>query len=204
MAFVQATLQSDLLSVFQSMTDGDDSVFSDGVAQALKNFVNSGTPSTTDAGTIPTGAFTGASTGGTITADDSACAQIIASAFTFMRNNENGGDDYLADKIAEGLQRMTDDAVVTTSVSGTTVPPSPPPPTIPTAGTAKGGITCVTTAVASGLKAVFSAMKEMSSGGDAYFASQMASLVNACLLAGVVSTQGQGNLAGSTGTGTAT
>lgn len=204
MAFVQANLQADLLSVFQSMTDGDDSKFSDGVAKAFMDFVNTGTPSTTDAGTIPTGTFTGASTGGSITATDSACAELIASAFSYMAEHDSGGDDYLAEKIAEGLQKMTDDAVVVTSVSGVTVPPSPPPPTIPTAGTARGGITCSTASVSNGLKTAFGAMKSMSSGGDAYLATQMASLVNACLLAGTVSTQGQGNLEGSSGTGNAT
>lgn len=204
MSFSVSSLEDDLLYVFNSMTDGDDHVFSDGISDAFKTFVESGIPQTTDSGNVPTGYFEGASTSGSITADDTDCADIIYTACEYAKEHDTGGDAYIADKIAEGLQKMLDDAVVTTSVSGTVVPPSPPPPSIPTTGTAKGGISCSTTALATGLKAIFSLMKNMTSGGNTYLSQEMAVLVNTCLLSGVVSTQGEGALEGSTGSGYAT
>ena len=204
MAFSVSSLEDDLLYVFNSMSDGDDHVFSDGIAQAFKDFLESGEPSTQDSGTIPTGYFEGASVSGSISASDTACAQIIYSACEYAKEHDTGGDNYIAEKIAEGLQSMTDNAVVSTSVSGVTVPPSPPPPTIPTSGSATGSIYCVTSSVASELKTVFGLMKAMTSGGNTYLAQEMASIVNTCLLSSSVSTQGQGNLEGSTGTGNVT
>jgi len=204
MAFSVSALENDLLAVFNSMTGGDDHEFSGGITDAFKAFVESGEPSTSDYGTISTGVFTGASTDGTITVSSTDCASIIYSACEYAKEHDTGGDNYIAEKIAEGLQDMTDKAVVETQVSGNTVPPTPPPPSIPTSGTAKGGITCTTASVAEGLKSVFGLMRSMTSGGNTYLAQEMAVLVNTCLLAGVVSTQGQGNLSGSTGTGNAT
>lgn len=202
MPFSKPQLQSDLEDVFSSMNSDDDSVFANGLSEAFMNFVNSGVPSTTDSGTISAGTFTGASTGGSLSASDSACASIITQAFSYMKSHESGGDDYLAGKIAEGLKKMTDDTVVITSVSGTAVPPSPPPPTVPVSGTAKGTITCDTATLETNLKSVFSSMKSMQSGGDAYFAQKLAEEVYNCLKSGVISTNGQGALAGSSGSGT--
>jgi hypothetical protein len=203
MAFSKSQLQSDLEDVFSSMNSDDDSVFADGLSEAFMNFVNSGVPSTEDSGTVSAGTFTGASTGGSLSASDSACASIITQAFSYMKSHESGGDDYLAGKIAEGLKKMTDDTVVTTSVTGTAVPPSPPPPSVPVSGTAKGTITCDTATLEAKLKSVFSGMKSMQSGGDTYFAQKLAEEVYNCLKAGEVKTEGQGALEGSSGSGTA-
>lgn len=184
------------------MTDGDNHKFSKGIANAFKNFVDSGKPQTTDIGSIPTGVFTGASTNGSMTSDSSGCETIIQIACESMVDGSKS-NDYIAQKIAEGLQVLTDTTQVNTSVSGTTVPPVPPPPTIPTSGSAKGGIECVTATVEAGLKACFSAMVDMTEGGNMYFASELARLTYACLTSGIVKTDGIGNLAGSKGIGNA-
>lgn len=202
MAFSQAILQSELYSVFSSMTDGDNHKFSKGISDAFKKFVDSGTPQTTDAGAISTGTFTGASVSGSMTSDSSGCEGIIQSACEAMADGSKD-NDYLAEQIAKGLQDLTDGTEVLTSVSGNTVPPSPPPPSIPTSGSAKGGIKCVTSPVEKGLKACFSTMVDMTEGGDMYFATQLASLTYTCLTSGIVNTDGVANLAGSKGEGNA-
>lgn len=202
MAFSQSALQAELYSVFNSMTDGDNHKFSKGISGAFKNFVNSGKPQTTDSGSIPTGAFTGASVSGSMTSDSSSCEGIIQSACEAMVNGSKN-NDYIAEKIAEGLQDLTDGTEVNTSVSGTTVPPVPPPPTIPTSGSAKGGINCDTSPVEAGLKACFSSMADMTEGGNMYFASELARLTYSCLTSGTVNTEGVGNLEGSKGVGKA-
>lgn len=202
MAFSQSALQSELYSVFSSMTDGDNHKFSKGISNSFKNFVDSGTPQTTDTGSIPIGTFTGASVSGSMTSDSSGCEGIIQTACEAMVDGSKD-NDYLAEKIAKGLQDLTDRTEVLTSVSGSTVPPSPPPPTIPTSGSAKGGIDCDTSPVEAGLKACFSAMVDMTEGGDMYFASELARLTYTCLTSGIVNTDGVGNLAGSKGTGNA-
>lgn len=200
MAFSQSALQAELLSVFSSMTDGDNTVFSSGVSTALKNFVCSGTPVTTDAGAVPAGAFAGASTGGSITADSSGCEGILQEACEAMVDGSKD-NDFLAGKIAEALQNLTDGAEVVTNVTGTATPPSSSP--IPLSGTARGTIQCVTAPVEAGLKSCFSAMVDMTEGGDEYFASRLASLTFTCLTTGVVSTDGEGALQGSKGVGNA-
>ena len=202
MSFSQSGLQSELYSVFSSMTDGDNHKFSKGISDAFKNFVDSGKPQTTDGGSISTGTFTGASTDGYMTSDSSGCESIIQSACEAMVDGSKD-NDYLAEEIAKGLQDLTDRTEVLTSVSGTTVRPSPPPPTIPTSGSAKGGIDCDTSPVEAGLKACFSAMVDMTEGGDMYFASELARLAYTCLISGIVNTDGVSNLEGSKGTGNA-
>lgn len=205
MAFVKAVLKKDLSDCFEAMTDGDNRRFSQGMARAFKDFVESGVPVTTDTGTIPIGTFTGASTEGSMTSDGSGCEDIIYRACEDMNGmRDGGGGDHLARKIAEGLQDLTDGTVVNTSVSGVAVPPSPPPPSIPAAGKAQGGIDCVTKPVEEGLRACFSAMVNMAEGGNEYLAETLSTLVNSCLMSGVVSTDGLGNLAGSKGSGRAT
>lgn len=208
MALNKEVLENDILSVFSSMTDGDDSVFSDGVSAAFKSFVESGLPSTTDTGTVyvpaasSSGTFTGASTTGSLSTSDSTCASIIYSAFSFMKANTTGGNEYFAQKIADGLQALLDSTVVTTSVTGVAIPTTLQPPSVPMSDSATGTLTCNTTSVKTGLISVFNSMNSMTENGDEYFASELASLVFACVKSGVVNTAGQNTLSGVTGVGT--
>ena len=202
MAFVKADLEADLLDCFQAMEDGDNKKFSQDVSKAFKDFIETGTPVTVDTGSVSAGAFSGASTGGSLSADDTDCEDTIYKACLKMKDElTEGGNDYLAEKIAEGLQKMLDDVEVKTQVSGIATPPPPATP-VSLSGSAKGGITCDTSTVESALKACFSAMIPMTAGGNAYMAGQCATCVDACLKAGAVSTDGEGSLAGSKGTGT--
>ncbi len=204
MALSKDTLKSDILAVFQSMTDGDNKKLSEGLSEALKDFLENGEPSTTDIGAVAGGSFSGASTSGSLTADNTACEEIIYAATQSMQSMTAGGDNILADGIASGLQALVLSTECDTDVSGTLTPPPPATPS-PMTGKAHGGsgcFVCDTTAVASGLKAFFPLMSPMTSGGDEAFAESLATLFYTCVLNGVLTTQGTGNLSGTTGTGT--
>jgi len=198
MALVPSTFKNDLLAAFQSMTDGDNQVFADRVAAACKAFAESGLITTTDAGTVPAGAFTGTGSGG-ISCDDAPCAQAIMAACTAMNSMTSGGDAYLAAQLATAFHDMVLNGEVICNVSGTVVPSSGG--SSPLSGTTKGTLTGVTAPMQAAFFSAFQAMFAMTEGGDGYMAAQIATAVDAYLKAGTVDTQGQGALAGSVGAG---
>lgn len=202
MSLATSTLKSDLLTLFNTMasnTSGDNSVFSEGVAAALKDFIESAAVTTTDAGTVSGGAFVGTGTG-TISADSSECEATILAACEAMVKMTSGGNSYLAQQIAEGMQEMSDAAEVSCDVTGTLTTTAGATSTL--TGTSTGTIAC-SYDLAGDLEAVFKAMVDMTSGGDEYMAEGMAAAAEAFVLSGVVSTDGEGSLAGSTGAGAA-
>lgn len=198
MSLVQSKLKNDLLAAFNSMTDGDDTVFAKKVSKAVADFAQSGKISTTDAGAISAGTFTGKGTG-SISVQSSICENIILSACKAMRNMTSGGDSFLAEKIASGIHTMISSGKVSTSVNGTVVPPSGTPSGM--GGSAKGTMNGVSATIQSGLISAFRAMGRMTSGGDSHFAEQAASAVNKYLKAASIMTNGTGGLAGSIGSG---
>lgn len=198
MSLNQSKLKNDLLSIFRNMTDGDDRYFAREVSAKVADYAESGSISTTDAGTISQGAFVG-SGNGSITVDSSICENIVYAACKAMAGMVTGGDAYLAAQLASGIDSMMIAGTVNTTVKGTVTPPSGTPFT--TAGAAKGTFTGVMATLQSGFLAAFNSMATMTSGGDEYLAGQMATVITAYLKAGVIATQGQANLAGSIGAG---
>jgi hypothetical protein len=199
MALVVNGLKNDLFSAFQSMTDGNDTVFADKVSAAADKYAESGTITTADAGTIPAGVLTGAGTG-KITCDAAICKNIVLAACTAMRSMTSGGNEYLAARLAAGIHSMVSAGQVKTTVTGTVVPPGSSP-TIPMAGTAAGSMTGIPAPMQAAFSAAFTAMDSMREGGDQYMAQQMAAAVDAYLKAAAVNTRGSAALAGSAGTG---
>lgn len=203
MAFVVSTLQKDIKDVFDSMTDGDNAVFANGISNAIVTFVGTGVVTTTDGGTVSEGTYVGEGSG-SLSVTATKCAKTIKDACEAMMNMSSGGDDYLAEQIGKGIKQMADDGQVTTSVTGTLTPPSSSPIT-PYDGTAKGTIECNEASLISDLKAVFAQMWD-NHGSDSYdgnleFAKKLAQAVNDFWTSGVVSTNGEGNIEGSKGTG---
>lgn len=203
MAFVVSTLQKDIKDVFDSMTNGDNAVFANGIANAVVTFVGTGEVTTTDGGTVPGGSYVGSGTG-SLSVTATKCAKTIKDACEAMMNMSSGGNDYLAEKIGKGIKQMADDGVVTTTVTGTLTPPSSAPVT-PYGGTATGTIKCDEVSLVSDLKAVFAQMWD-NRGTDGYdgnlkFAEKLAQAVNDFWTSGVVSTSGEGNIEGSQGSG---
>lgn len=202
MSLATSTLKSDLLALFQDMasdTSGDNSVFSEGVASALKDFIETAAVTTTDAGSVSGGAFTGTGSG-TISADASECEAIILAACEAMVKMTSGGNAYLAGQIEAGFQAMSDAAVVSCDVTGTLTTTAGASSAL--TGSSTGTIAC-SYDLAGDLEAVFEAMVDMTSGGDEYMAAGMAAAAEAFVLSGVVSTSGEGSLAGSAGAGAA-
>lgn len=202
MSLATSTLKSDLLALFQSMasdTSGDNSVFAEGVAAAFKDFIETASVTTTDAGTVSGGVFAGTGSG-TISADSSECEAIILAACEAMVKMTSGGNAYLAQQIEAGMQAMADAATVSCDVTGTLTTTAGATSTL--TGSATGTISC-SYDLAGDLEAVFEAMVDMTEGGDEYMAAGMAAAAEAFVLSGVVSTDGEGSLAGSTGAGAA-
>lgn len=204
MAFNKAKLQSDFEAVFESMTDGNEDTFPNGISAAVVTFVSGGVVSTIDAGTVSGGTYSGSGTG-KLTVTASACAAIIKAACTAMKTMTSGGDDYLAEEMGKGFKKMADDGVVTTTVTGTLTPPSPATPISPYGGAAKGTISCSEAALVTKLKALFQKMynqrEQEGFDGNKEFAKELANEINSFYTSGTISTDGQGNIAGSSGSG---
>lgn len=204
MAFNKAKLQSDFEAVFASMTDGNEDTFPNGISAAVVTFVSGGIVSTTDGGTVSGGTYAGSGTG-QLTVTASACAAIIKKACTTMKTMTSGGDNYLAEEMGKGLKKMADDGVVTTTVTGTLTPPSPATPISPYGGAAKGTISCSETNLVTKLKALFQKMynqrEQEGFDGNKEFAKVLANEINSFYTSGKISTNGQGNIAGSSGSG---
>jgi len=198
MSLIQNGLKNDLLSIFRNMTDGDDRYFAREVSAKVADYAESGSISTTDAGTISQGIFAGLGNG-SITVDSSICENIVYAACKTMAGMTAGGDAYLAAQFALGIDTMMLAGEVNTTVSGTVTPPSGT--SFPLAGAAKGTFTGVMATLQSGFLAAFNKMATMTSGGDEYLAGQMATVITAYLKAGVIATKGQANLVGSIGAG---
>ena len=205
MALNKAQLQSAFEDVFESMTDGNEDTFPNGISAAVVTFVSGGIVSTTDGVTGSGGSYAGSGTG-KLAVTASACAAIIKAACTAMKTMTSGGDDYLAEEMGKGFKKMADDGVVTTTVTGTFTPPPPTPPIFPYVGAAKGTISCSEATLVTKLKALFqkmySQMEQEGFDGNKEFAKVLANEINLFFTSGKISTKGQGNIAGSSGSGT--
>lgn len=204
MAFNKAKLQSDFEAVFESMTDGDEDTFPNGISEAVVTFVSGGQVTTTDGGTVSGGTFSGSGTG-SLSVTSIACAKIIKDACTAMKSMTSGGDDYLAEQMGSGFKTMADNGVVTTTVTGELTPPPPATPISPYGGSAKGTISCSESSLVSALKTLFKKMynqrEQEGFDGNKEFAKVLANEINTFYTSGQISTDGLGNIAGSKGSG---
>lgn len=205
MAFSKSTLQADILAVFNNMgSNATNDDFANGLANAVVAFVRTGQVTTTDGGTVPGGAFSGGGTG-TLSVTATNCAKIIKDACEEMNNMTSGGNNYLAEELGKAFKKMADEGTVTTTVTGTLTPPSPSPPITPYGGSATGSISCNSTAMVQALKILFSNMYahagEDDYNGNLEFAKELATQLNNFWTSGRISTSGEGNIEGSSGSG---
>ena len=205
MAFSKSTLQTDILTVFNNMgSNATNDDFANGLANAVVAFVGTGQVSTTDGGTVPGGAFSGGGTG-TLSVTATNCAKIIKDACEEMNNMTSGGNKYLAEELGKAFKKMADEGTVTTTVTGTLTPPSPSPSITPYGGSATGSISCNSTAMVQALKILFSNMYahagEDDYNGNLEFAKELATQLNNFWTSGRISTSGEGNIEGSSGSG---
>lgn len=196
MALNKATLENNLSDTFLDMES--DSDFASGIASACKSYVEGGTVTTIDGGTISSGVFAGNGSGSASVSDSLMSAQ-INTAIAQMKQVTSGGDNILANGIFNGLKAMLAQASVSTNVKGNVTQGSS---TSYMEGTASGtGITCTDAGFVSSLLDCFDEMKDKTSGGDSYFASQLADIINTYVSTGQVVTGGQGAIEGSAGSG---
>jgi hypothetical protein len=200
------------LEQFSSEFDGD-RLFADGITDAVADSCESGSISTTDAGTISAGVFTGAGTGQALipAAVRKICANTIYAFLAAMRESGGSiGDDQLADCVATALDTMVSaQGNVTCDVSGTATSGSS---SVTVSGTAVGSLVTASkvAALKSGLVTLFRNMQVPSNRDgyqpkdDSYLATEWMSL-----MVGVgkyfgqcpVSTNGTLALSGSVGNG---
>lgn len=175
-------LQSDLLSVFLAMnniTENGDRYMADNVAAKIKAYILTLSTSTTDSGTAPAGAYTGKGSG-KMTIDDSSLADVLYS--TFVNCNDNND---LAKRMAADIDKACSaNNTVTETTTGTVTTSSG---SIPFSGTAQGKFSGSKATIENKLKSCFSAMDSMSSGGNEYFAKEMAEAIDTYLKAGSIS-----------------
>jgi hypothetical protein len=182
MALAKSALETALKGIFSAMsgmTEGGDAYLAAQAAAALAAYILSGRVSTADTGAAPGGAYAGAGVG-TTAIDAAALSRALRATF------EAGyGDDDLAARIADdiGAACEADDTVTIVSTGAVTTPSGA---TSPFSGPGQGKFTGARTNIETALKACFSAMTEMTEGGDAYFAAQWATAVDAYLRAGAV------------------
>ena len=201
MSLNKDTLKSGLITVFNQMNlkaSGGIEYFASQVSQQVADYIKSGSVSTTDTGSISAGSFTGSGTG-SVKADSSTCEAVLLAALYAMMQMPVGGDDYLATELARGIHTMaTESKKVETSVKGTAT--SGTTVTIVT-GTAKGEFSGTQSTLRSAFIAAFMAMGGMYAGGNEYLADEIAKAVTTYLKNGTISTQGEGVLSGSSGSG---
>lgn len=198
MSLKQSDLEDDLKEAFATMQDDAD--FARLVSAAVARYAESGDISTTDAGQVSAGTFSGSGTG-KISVDSSVCEGILVSANDSMKSMTAGGDALLAGQLAAGIDAMMAEGTVTTEVIGTATPPPPASP-VPVSGTATGTFTGKPALISGVMAAAFPVMLGMVEGGNDFFAVQLATCVTSYLNAGIISTNGTGAIAGSVGSGT--
>ena len=201
MSLNKDTLKSGLITVFNQMnlrSSGAIEYFASQVSQQVADYIKSGSVTTTDSGSISAGSFIGSGTG-SVKADSSTCEAVLLAALYAMMQMPVGGDDYLATELARGIHTMTTESkkvetsVTGTATSGTTV--------TPVTGTAKGEFSGTQSTLRSAFIAAFTAMGGMYAGGNEYLADEIAKAVTTYLKNGTISTQGEGVLSGTSGSG---
>ena len=198
MSLNMSTLKENLVQAFQSMKDGDDSVFAKKVSEAVANHIKTGNITTVDAGTVPVGAFTGAGTGA-MTVDDAILEGVLRAACKSMTAMRVGGNAVLAAQLAAGMDAMTNAGQIKTTITGMAVTPAGV--SVPLAGMGKGTFAGVSAPIIAAVNGACSAMETISEGGDSVLAEAIAASITAYLQSGVITVQGLPPVVGSVGTG---
>jgi hypothetical protein len=185
MALIPATLQTALTAIFNAMNnmpEGGDAYCAKQMAAALKTFTLTGQVTTVDSGAAPAGSYKGAGAG-TMAIDADSLAGDLESTFNAKYNNDD-----LADHLATDIDTAckANNTVMVTSKGTVEIPSGS---TSPFSGPGEGTFAGAKTAIASNLKTCFAAMNNMATGGNEYYAAQLAIAVEAYLKAGTISVQ---------------
>jgi hypothetical protein len=185
MALVVATLQADFLTAFLAMNsieDGGNKYKAEKVAQAIKKYILAGQTSTSDSGSAPAGSYAGAGIG-VMTIDDAQLKSDLMTTFEAAY-----GDDELAEHMATDIDNAckADDTVEETSTGKVTTGSGAQ---VDFSGPAVGKFTGKKSLISTPLKACFQSMIGMLTGGNQYYAAQLAAAVDAYMKAGTISVE---------------
>ncbi len=192
MALVKAALETKLTAIFAAMRSSvkTDAWMAEQIASEIKNYILTGLVSTVDTGATPAGSYAGKGTG-TMTIDNASLGSDLTGTFEAKYSN----DDLAAQMAADIHAACTaSDTVITATAGAVTTPVGA---SSPFSGTGKGTYTGNKTAIETTLKACFTAMNNMTEGGDDFFAAQLAAAVDTYLKAGAVNVTLQDPLTGS-------
>jgi hypothetical protein len=162
------------------MSEGGDAYCADKMSAAIKAFILTGQVATADTGAAPAGSYAGAGVG-TMTINADGLKSDLQSTFQAKYSNND-----LAAHMATDIDNAckADKTVKTTSTGTVTIPAGG---TISFSGPGEGKFTGTKTSIETTLKACFSAMDNMATGGNQYYAAQLAAAVNSYLKAGAIS-----------------
>jgi hypothetical protein len=197
MALVAATLETALKAIFaamNTMSSGGDDYCAEQTALAIKAFILTGQAATVDSGAAPAGAYVG-SGAGTMAIDADALKSALKSTFDAAYDN-----DGLAARMADDIDNACKaDNTVSTTSTGTVTTSSGA--TAPFSGPGHGKFSGSKSAIETALQSCFSAMNNMGSGGNDYFAAALASAIDSYLKAGTVSVALQAPFVSGSGSG---
>jgi hypothetical protein len=183
MTLVPTDFQATIFAIFTAMNsifDGTgDKYQAVEMAAAIKAYILTGKAATVDSGTAPAGNYAGAGTG-TMTIDADSLEADLYVTFTTKNNN-----DELAAHMAADIDNSckADDAVQIMSTGTVTTPSGV---TSAFSGPGRGKFSGLKSIIENGLKACFSAMNDMTSGGNAYYAQQFALCLTSYLKEGSI------------------
>lgn len=207
----KSTLINELKDAFKNSSD--DSSMCSNIAKAIKKFAESGNIVITVTGTVTSGVYTGGGSGH-LSLTDSLMSTPLLAVCTEMYNNAGvstyDGNAKYKDGLRDSLDSMSNTAnTISINTSGATVPPPPATGTVPpTSGTAKGKITCDSTALKTGLSNIFNYMYDhaQDEGFDEndYFATEFADLIQTYYASSVISVSGTDAISGTSGSGSIT
>lgn len=173
-----------IFSVMTTMTEGGDLYMAQELAKAIKSYLLTAITNTVDAGTVAeTSVYAGKGTGvaGSYVIDSATLQSNLYSVFT--KNKVT--NDEIADGIANAVNTACTkkDAISINTVGTLTLPNGA---SSNYSGTGKGTFSGDKTTIASSLKSVFTEMNKKTSGGDAYFAKELAKAIGDYIRAGNV------------------
>ena len=180
MALVIKTLETALKTMFNAMntiSSGGNAYCAAQMASAIKAYILTGQVTTTDTGVAPAGAYAGAGVG-IMTINSDSLKSALQSTFEAAYPNDD-----LSAHMATDIDNAckADNAISTTSTGTVTTPTGA---TSPFSGPGQGTFTGTKETLETMLKACFTAMNTMASGGNDYFAEQLATAVDTYLKTG--------------------
>jgi len=201
MPLSKSTLADELLNCFKEMKKGDkdERYFADGVAEAIKTYMDGGDVSTTYSGAVPIGPIVSGTGTGNPSVTPPLMANPVFAATEAMKGK--GGNSLLSTALQNGVQLMgAGPGTINQTVTGMAQVGWSP---VPFVGNSTGMMIPVFVGLSQALDAVFLNMGRMARDGDhdKVMADGMADAIHGLFMGTPVTDMGTGGAAGAVGTG---